>query len=464
MSNALRNWKNAHLIIHILHSKYSAAIIVLILVAMISGLACSSKEETHFTAVNDDKTILDIYAPANLKNNPILFHTFISSYDSYFYLINADGSNLTKLNEFNIYALRICETNPIILSLSKKEERNNIYRMNGNGELILLTNEQRGGEVISDYNPLSPNKNKIVYKTHDEETGCEQICLMDSDGNNKITIFDNLTTDIDASWSLNGQYLAIQTGEKSYVIDVNTINFREFPNAYDLAWSPDSKMLLFKANTNNNYKTASENSDLYVYDIETMKSKRISGGDFIRPHWLDDEHIAVINNNTICVVDKNGDNMKSIAQIDNSNDYIMYWAPNNRACLIDNRKEQKWGPTKSKLQLITFDSTWSTKEFKYPEEYDDVKDIYWAPNSQKIIFVSKIGESRFINCLEIDKAVINTSAVDGPYFGGVITKPWSKDSSLFVFSCFYLYIYDTINNTVIKITNSTGHCCPSFIY
>lgn len=462
MSNAVRNWKDRHLIIQIFHTQFTAVIIVIILVAIMSNLACS-KEKLYSNTVNDNKTTFNIYSTANLKNNPILFHTFVGHDESYLYSTNAGGSNLTKLNDFSVYGLRICETNPIILMLADKEYHSNICRMAGNGELIFLSDKEKGGQNIGECNPLSPGKNKIVFKTYDNETSCCQICLMDYDGSNKITALDNLTTDIDASWSPNGQYLAVQNDEKSYVIDVNTTNIRNFPNGYYIAWSPDNKTLLFKTTRTNNI-TDNAKGDLYIYDVETMKSSRISGGDYIRPQWLDSKHIAVIKNNTICVIDKNGDNLRPITQINNIEDFNLYWAPDSKACLVDNRKYQRGGPTKSKLQLITFDSTWSIKESKELGEYEGVEDIYWAPNSQKVIFVSETGENRFINCLEIDRTVIKTSAIDGPYFAGVITKPWSKDSSLFVFARGYLYVYDTINNTVTQITNTTGHCCPTFIY
>jgi len=149
---------------------------------------------THFSAdcVNDTPA----WSP---DGNSIAFSSYCGSDDADIYLINSDGSGLSKFIETNYddFHPAWSPDGGKIAFFSGWEGSFDIYTMNvfGGGGLAKLTHDSPNNQ----HPAWSPDGKKIVFQS--DRDGTYEIYVMDANGSNVIRLTDNSVYDGEPSWS-----------------------------------------------------------------------------------------------------------------------------------------------------------------------------------------------------------------------------------------------------------------------
>jgi len=168
------------------------------------------------------------------------------------YTMNADGSNQTRLTD-NPAIERFPRWSPDgkkILFDSNRDGNQEIYIMNANGsqQTRLTDNPKNDGSPS-----WSPDSLKIIFCT--DRDGNLEIYTMNADGSNQIRLTDNSAVDGYPSWSPDGSRIAFYSDRDGnyevYTMNVDGSDQRRLTDepAADIypAWSPDGRKIAFES-------------------------------------------------------------------------------------------------------------------------------------------------------------------------------------------------------------------------
>ena len=226
--------------------------------------------------------------PHNLKGR-IIFDSFRDNSDLEIYVMDADGSNQTRLT--NLRGVdRHGSWSPDgkkIAFYSLRDGNTEIYVMDADGSnQTNITNS-----TAEEHSPQwSPHGNKITFTSWRREEGWE-IYVIDADGSNRkrLTTNDDLP-DLDPSWSPDGSKIVFASKRDGnweiYSMDADGSNQTRVTNNgdddIDPAWSPDGRKIAF---------TSSRGGDkifkIYVMNADGSNQAAITHGvaDDQQPDW-----------------------------------------------------------------------------------------------------------------------------------------------------------------------------------
>jgi Tol biopolymer transport system component len=182
------------------------------------------------------------------------------------YLMNADGSGLTRLTNNSSYDL-----NPSwspggdkIIFDSERDGDGEIYVMNADGSSVTQLTNNTAGDANPDF---SPDGTKVVFVSY--RTGTAHIFVMNADGSSQVNLTASAGGGYEPAWSPDGAKIAFSTsrvgGPEIFVMNADgsnpirltdSIGENERPD-----WSVDGERIIFSGFRGSDY-------DLYVINAD----------------------------------------------------------------------------------------------------------------------------------------------------------------------------------------------------
>jgi Tol biopolymer transport system component len=226
------------------------------------------------------------------------------------WVMDADGSNMTKINDAGDSPDWSADGKKIAFSRDR-----DVYMMNADG-----SNVTQLTHTADTYAPAwSPSGEKIAFDSN--RAGLFEIYVMHADGSN-VT---QLTTDVPRAarfpaWSPDGQRIAFSDGFDLYVMNADGTNVTQLTHGSvegyeDLHpdWSPDGQHIVFASIPN--ISGVVEPLQLYVIDANGSNRTRLtnSGTHDGSPAWSPaGDKIAFTCGTETCVVDADGSNRTQV--------------------------------------------------------------------------------------------------------------------------------------------------------
>ncbi len=214
---------------------------------------------------------------------------------------------------------------------SDRDGNEEIYVMNADGsnQTRLTVNNAYDGEPV-----WSPDNTKIAFRS--DRDGNQEIYVMNADGSNQTNISNNSADDTYPAWSPDGTRIAFRSYRDGnweiYVMNANgskqTNLSRNSANDAYPAWSPDGKKIAFRSNRDGNY-------EIYVMNADGSNQTNLSrnSADDAYPVWsLDGNQIAFRSNRDgnyeIYAMNANGSNPTNLSN-NSARDNFPTWSPDN---------------------------------------------------------------------------------------------------------------------------------------
>jgi TolB protein len=209
---------------------------------------------------------------------------FVSSND--IYVMNADGSNRTRLTTLGGFWPTWSPDGLKIAFLSTRDGNYEIYVMNADGSgQTNITNHP----MDDSYPAWSPDGSKIAFIAGRE--GGLDIWTVGPDGSNATNLTNGLGINWMPNWSPDGSKIAIQsTRAPNYNEDIWVMN-ADGSGLVDLtpqsqeadrqpAWSPDGSKIAFVKKVDDHY-------DVYVMNADGSSQTNVTNtpGDEVKPDW-----------------------------------------------------------------------------------------------------------------------------------------------------------------------------------
>ena len=269
------------------------------------------------------------------------------------YMMDADGSNLTRLTD-NSTLDHVPDWSPDGTKIAFTSERDGnpeIYVMDADGSNQNRLTNHPDVDSESDW---SPDGTKIAFTS--ERDGNPEIYVMDADGSNQNRLTNHPDVDSESDWSPDGTKIAF-TSERDgnpeiYVMDADGSNQNRLTNHSDVDsepdWSPDGTKIAFTSERDGN-------PEIYVMDADGGSHTPITDNSAAdrRPTWSPDGNKIAFHSDRdgdqeIYVMDSGGSNQT------NHTKHVAF-VPGDLANL-DNEEEWSYDPDTSTLYLYASDN------------------------------------------------------------------------------------------------------------
>jgi Tol biopolymer transport system component len=209
------------------------------------------------------------------------------------YLMNADGSGLTRLtNTDTDDAYPSWSPDARRIAFASWRDRNfEIYVMKADGSgLTRLTNNP----ADDSYPTWSPDGQRIAF--YSDRDGDSEIYVMNADGSAKVNVTSNPAEDWNPDWSPDGEWIAF-TSDRGGYNDVylmkpdgsQVVNLTNYPGKdTDASWSPDGQRIAFASKRPGHY-------DIYVMNADGSGVTRLTDNPAmdIMPVWSPDGYYMI---------------------------------------------------------------------------------------------------------------------------------------------------------------------------
>ncbi len=259
-------------------------------------------------------------------------------------------------------------------------------------------------ELMKLYGEKPVFSTRIVFVSNRD--GNDEIYMMDSDGANQTRITFNRVKDYMPAWSPDQRTIAFTSYRRGNA-DLYLRNIYEGKEtlvaakgtSYAAAFSPDGKKLAFCS-------TMSEegNAEIYVLDLETMKTKRLtySGGIDTAPSWSPTgREIAFTSDRTgqgapqIYIMDAEGSNVRKVS-FGGSYFDSPAWSPTGDRIVYVARVENIFD-----LYILNLRTNQTTK---LTESNARNETPTWSPDGRHIVFTSNMSGSLQVYMIDYDGA------------------------------------------------------------
>lgn len=268
---------------------------------------------------------------AQVANNMIAFSGGRDG-DLEIFLMNADGSNPTKLTDNTVEDTNVEISNDgtqlAFISARSGGSRDQLYIMNVDGTDVQQVTTSPAQPSYVDW---SPDDSRLVYHGFDND---DEIFIIDADGNNLTRLTDNTgTNDNYPDWSPDGDKIVFASDRggttEIYTMDPDGSNIQQITNNGGTVpnWSPDGSKIAFQS-------TRSGNSELYIMNGDGTGLRRLTNdGDFdCCPSWSPDgSEIAfeTSRDGNLEIYKMNADGSGSLINltVDPDADFVPSWSP-----------------------------------------------------------------------------------------------------------------------------------------
>jgi hypothetical protein len=212
---------------------------------------------------------------------------FVSDRDGHeeIYVINADGSNATRLTN-GTKANRLpnaAADGSRIAFISARDDGSELYVMNADGSAQRRIATTEGTKLEPN---LSSDGKRIVFEVLRGDN--YDIYTVDVDGSNLVNLTNSPSADIDPVWSPDGSRVVFGSNREGnmdiYVMQANGSNPRRLTNSPGFngepAWSPDGRRIVFESDRRGSF-------DIYVMNDDGTNVIRLGDipGDEYDPAW-----------------------------------------------------------------------------------------------------------------------------------------------------------------------------------
>ena len=252
---------------------------------LVDGSSVGAVSSYTFTKVTKDHTISATFisaAPQPSLTGKIAFGSLRDG-DFEIYIMNADGSNQTRLTNNRGWDPCFSPDGNKIAFVSDRDGNIEIYVMDADGSnQTNLTNNQ-----ASDGDPcFSPDGIKIAFGSLRD--GDAEIYVMDADGSNQTRLTNNWADDLNPCFSPDGTKIAFTSyrdgKNEVYVMDADGSNQTNLTNNRandgETCFSPDGTKIAFTSDRDGNY-------EIYVMNADGSNQTRLTNNPTLdnEPSW-----------------------------------------------------------------------------------------------------------------------------------------------------------------------------------
>ena len=308
-------------------------------------------------------------------NGKIAFTKSVSGNED-IYVMNADGSNVTRLttNAAVDQAPRWSPDGSKIVFASTRDGNYEIYAMNADGSSqTRVTNNS-----ALDANPSwSPDGSKILF--YSQRDGNDEIYIMNADGTKQTNLTNNPAGDVVASFSPDGTKIVFQSLRSGtghiYVMNADGSNVTPLTSGSyhdgSANWSPDGTKIAFHSD-----RVGNPNTEIYTMNADgSAQTQRTSNvGQDTSPAWSPDGtkiiFVGTPSNQEIFVMNEDGSGQTNLTGTSDT-ESAADWQPNYNIAMYPGRSFETVSGT-STLNL-SFLNTTDLYGYQMQVNYDSSK-------------------------------------------------------------------------------------------
>jgi tol-pal system beta propeller repeat protein TolB len=234
---------------------------------------------------------------------------------------------------------------------------------------------------------ISPDGTKIAFECQHPET---RLCIINSDGSNRIQAPQASTRVFDPNWSPDSQKIAFAS-RIIYVVDADGSNLTELTkfdsdiDYWNPVWSPEGKRIVYKV-------FDGENGDIYTMNSDGSDQVNItshSSWDESSPLWSKDgRYIFFVSDrsgdNEVYRMNSDGSDVINLTNSPQTSDYLASISPDGQKILFTVHDIDS-APPEIDVYVMNTDGTDRKRLTKTPD-YDSSP--VWSPDGKYIAFIS----------------------------------------------------------------------------